>query len=65
MLEDIFNPSLNMFFSPRYNEDKARLYDNKVKTKLEELNHFIGNKEFVLGYLTLIDFKIAEVSYYF
>lgn len=54
-----------MFFSPRYNEDKARLYDNKVKTKIEELNHFIGNKEFVLEYLTLIDFKIAEVAYYF
>jgi len=54
-----------MFFSARYNEDKSNLYDNKVKTKIEELNHLIGNKEFVLGYLTLIDFKIAEVTYYF
>jgi hypothetical protein len=29
------------------------------------LNHFIGDKEFVMGYLTLADFKIAEASYYF
>lgn len=54
-----------MFYSPNYNTEKGRLYDNKVKTKLEELNHFIGEKEFALGYLTLVDFKIAEASYYF
>lgn len=65
MLEDIFNPTLNMFFSPAHSTQKTALYDNKVKTKLEELNHFIGDKEFALGYLTLIDFKIAEMSYYF
>lgn len=65
MIEDIFNPTLNMFFSPNYNTDKVRLYDNKVKTKVEELNHFIGNKDYALGYLTLIDFKLAEISYYF
>ena len=37
----------------------------KVKPKLELLNKFIGNKEFALGYLTLVDFYIAEHSYYF
>jgi len=26
---------------------------------------YIGNKDFVIGYLTLADFKIAEAIYYF
>ena len=26
---------------------------------------FIGNNRFALGYLTLVDFEIAEASYYF
>jgi uncharacterized membrane protein YiaA len=26
---------------------------------------FIGNKNFVIGYPTLADFKLAEASYYF
>lgn len=65
MLEDIFNPTINMFYSPVYDKEKGKLYDNKVKVKLEELNKFIGEKDFALGYLTLVDFKIAEASYYF
>lgn len=32
---------------------------------MEELSHFIGNKDYALGYLTLADFKLAEASYYF
>jgi glutathione S-transferase len=65
LLEDIFNPVFSTFFSPNHQSDKVRLYDNKVKAKLEELSHYIGNKEFALGYLTLADFKLAEASYYF
>jgi len=65
MLEDIFNPTVNMFYSPNYETEKVRLYDSKVKAKIEELNKFIGEKEYLMGYLTLADFKIAEASYYF
>lgn len=65
MLEDIFNPTLNMFYSPNHNSQKNRLYDNKVKAKLEEFNKFVGEKDTVLGYLTFVDFKVAEASYYF
>ena len=54
-----------MFFSPNYATEKVRLFDSKVKAKIEELNNFIGDKDFLLGYLTLADFKIAEASYYF
>lgn len=65
LLDDIFTPTFSLFFSPNHQNDKVRLYDNKVKAKLEELNHFIANKDFAIGYLTLADFKIAEASYYF
>ena len=65
MLEDIFNPTVNMFYSPNYETEKVRLYDSKVKNKITELNKFIGEKDYLLGYLTLADFKIAEASYYF
>lgn len=65
LLDDIFNPTFSMFFSPNHNADKVRLYDNKLKVKIEELAHYIGNKDTSIGYLTLADFKIAEASYYF
>jgi len=53
-----------MFYSPNYETERVRLYDSKVKNKIEELNKFIGDKEYLLGYLTLADFRIAEASYY-
>jgi hypothetical protein len=36
-----------------------------VANKFDYLQNFIGDKEFALGYLTLVDFHIAEQSYYF
>jgi glutathione S-transferase len=65
MLDEIHNPTINMFFSPNHETEKVRLFDSKIKAKIEELNKFIGEKDFTLGYLTLADFKIAEASYYF
>lgn len=64
VLDEIFNPTYSLFFSPNHEKEKVRLFDGKVKPKLEELVKFIGNKDFVIGYLTLLDFKIAEISYY-
>lgn len=64
VLEDIAGPTVNMFYSPNYETERVRLFDSKVKGKMEELNKFIGEKEYLLGYLTLADFKIAEASYY-
>lgn len=29
------------------------------------MKKYVGEKDFVLGYLTLADFRIAEASYYF
>ena len=65
LLDDIYNPTYSLFFSPNYEKEKVRLFDSKIKGKLNEIVHFIGKNDFVLGYLTIIDFKIAEATYYF
>lgn len=36
----------------------------KIKPKVELLQKFYGDKEFALGYPTVPDFFIAEISYY-
>lgn len=59
LLDDIFNPTFSMFFSPNHQADKVRLYDNKLKSKIQELVNYIKDKNFCIGYLTLADFKIA------
>ncbi len=35
-----------------------------MSTKLEEVAKFYGEKDFALGYLTIVDFQIAEFSHY-
>lgn len=32
--------------------------------KLDELAKFYGERDFALGYLTIVDFQVAEFSYY-
>ena len=65
LLEDIFQPTFALFFSPNYAKEKERLFDGKIKDKLNQLKAFVGERSNVLDYLTLADFKIAEASHYF
>ena len=65
LLEDIFQPTFSLFFSPNYAKEKERLFAGKIKDKLDQLSNFVGEKDTALDYLTLADFKIAEASYYF
>ena len=65
LLDDIYSPTYALFFSPRYAEESERLFNGKIKEKLDQLKAFIGEKQFTLGYLTLADFRIAEAAYYF
>lgn len=64
MLDDLYNPTFSLFFSPNYEQAKVGLYDNKLKPKIKDLIKFINNKDFVFGYPTVVDFKIAEAVYY-
>lgn len=52
-----------LYFNPDYSTAKLEVYE-KNKAKLEQLQKFVGGKEFVLGYLTVADFVVAEYSYY-
>ena len=47
-----------LFFNKEHATAKVPLYE-KYKPKLEQLDKFVGNKDFVLGYLTIADFNVA------
>ena len=64
VLNDTFKEVRGILTFDNWSEVKDATFE-KVKPKLELLNKFIGNKDFALGYLTLVDFYIAEHSYYF
>lgn len=65
VLDEIYSPTYALFFSPNHQTQGERLFNAKVKDKLDQLKKFYGQNKFALGYLTLIDFKVAEASYYF
>lgn len=52
-----------LFFNPEHEAAKGPILE-KYKVKLDQLNTFAGEKAFILGYLTLADFVIAEDSHY-
>ena len=63
VLEDIRTAVAKLFNDKEY-ETKLKEAWEKVKPKLDNLQKFVGNKDWYLGYLTLADFGIAELSYY-
>jgi len=65
VIEDIFNTSFTLFFSPMYETEGKRIYDAKVKAKLTLLSEYIKDQDFFMGYLTLADFKLAEAAMFF
>jgi len=52
-----------LFFNKDYEAAKGGIIE-KYAPKLEQLNKFVGEKSFVLGYLTLADFVVAEDSHF-
>jgi glutathione S-transferase len=52
-----------LFFNKDHETAKVGVIE-KYLPKLEQLNAHIGENQFVLGYLTLADFIVAEDSYY-
>lgn len=52
-----------LFFNKDFETAKVGVIEKYIG-KLESLNKHIGEKEFVLGYLTLADFIVAEDSHY-
>ena len=52
-----------LFFNKDYETAKAAVIE-KYRAKLEQLAKFVGENKFVLGYLSLADFVVAEDSHY-
>jgi len=52
-----------LFFNKDHETAKGPLLE-KYSPKLDQLNAFIGEKEFIFTYLTLADFVVAEDSHY-
>jgi glutathione S-transferase len=52
-----------LFFNKEHETAKVGVIE-KYLPKLAELNNSVGEKSFVLGYLTLADFLVAEDSHY-
>ena len=42
LLDDLYNPTYALFFSPNYGSESTRLFDGKIKEKLDLLVKFIG-----------------------
>lgn len=52
-----------LFFNKEHETAKVEVLQ-RYSNKLDDLNRYIGENGFVLGYLTLADFIVAENSYY-
>ena len=61
VFKDINEPILGLLLSETFAENKPKNIE-KVKPKLDLIEKFYGEKEFALGYPTIIDFFVAEFS---
>jgi len=62
--KDATDGLIGLFFDKDHEAHKGKILE-VAKPKLAYLQKFIGNKDTVLGYLTLADFIIAESANYF
>ena len=63
LFTEISGTIIGTFFNKEWEAAKGPLLE-KYQDKLDQLNKFVGGKEWVMGYLTLADFVVAEHSYY-
>lgn len=52
-----------LFWNPK-SEELLPAVKAKITAKSELLSKLYGKNELALGYLTLVDLKVAEISYY-
>jgi glutathione S-transferase len=64
VIADAFKEIRTLIISPNWAEQKAAVLE-KVRPKFDYLKKFIGEREFALGYLTLVDFILSEILYFF
>lgn len=64
VINDIATTTFQLACNEKFEEEKEKVFADKVKAKIDLVYKQLGDKEWVLGYLTLADFKIAEASNY-
>jgi glutathione S-transferase len=64
VIDDISTPTVQVCFNDKFNEEKEKVFTDKVKAKVDAVYKFLGDKDWLLGYITLADFKISEAVNY-
>ena len=64
VIDDISTPTVQLAFNEHFDNEKEKVFTDKVKGKIDQIYKQLGDKEWTIGYLTLVDFKIAEASHY-
>jgi glutathione S-transferase len=64
VIGDVHSEVMKLVFSDKYAEEKDKIFTEKAKPKLDLVYKFLANKDWLLGYITLSDFKLAEAVNY-
>ena len=64
VINDALKDIRGLFWNKEYETVKAETLE-KARAKFDYLKHFIGERNFALGYLTVVDFLLSEHLYYF
>jgi glutathione S-transferase len=60
VLNDVQQDLFTLCFNEKFDEVKEKVFTDKIKPKLDNIQKFLGDKDWLMGYLTLADFKLAE-----
>ena len=63
IFNEVYDTTRITFFDKDYETVKIKQIE-KFLPKLQQLNAFVGERDFAFGYLTLADFLISEGSHY-
>lgn len=64
VIGDITVATLEHCFNPKYVEERDKVFADKIKPKLDLLYKFLLFKDWLIGYMTLADFQLAELVNY-
>jgi glutathione S-transferase len=65
VLNECFDNVVKILYVADGLKAKEAAYKDKFKPKLDYLEKFLGNNNWLLGYPTYADFVLVELSYYF
>ncbi len=52
---------IKLFIDPDFEKIKNSEFEESIKPKLNQINKFLGKKDFLLGYITVVDFLFWEL----